>query len=85
MDKYKVLISGKNPDYFLRKIISNKINIYDICKSYNELIIEPKPDSLLRLTMHIKKVNKKVEVKEQKLPTFERTGFVAVEWGGIQY
>lgn len=54
-------------------------------QSYNELIIEPKPDSLLRLTMHIKKINKKVEVKEQKLPTFERKGFVAVEWGGIQY
>ena len=32
MDKYKVLISGKNPDYFLKKVISNKINIYDISK-----------------------------------------------------
>ena len=49
----------------------------------NELIIEPKPDSLLRLTMHVKKVNRKTEIKEQTLNTFERIGFTAVEWGGI--
>ena len=48
----------------------------------NKLIIEPKPDSLLRVLIHIKKVNKKVNMKEQVLPTFERVGFVAVEWGG---
>ena len=76
--------------YWLPILEKNEKNLIyfeltDEKQSYNELIIEPKPDSLLRLTMHIKKVNKKVEVKEQKLPTFERTGFVAVEWGGIQY
>ena len=49
----------------------------------NELIIEPKPDSLLRLTMHVKKVNRKTEIKEQTLNTFKRIGFTAVEWGGI--
>lgn len=51
----------------------------------NKLIIEPTPDSLLRLTMHVKRVNKKVTIKEQELNTFERKGFVAVEWGGINY
>ena len=48
----------------------------------NKLIIEPKPDSLLRVAIHVKKVNKRVDIKEQVLPTFERVGFVAVEWGG---
>lgn len=48
----------------------------------NKLLIEPKPDSLLRVRIHIKKVNSKVDIKEQKLPSFERKGFVAVEWGG---
>ena len=57
----------------------------DSKQAYNKLIIEPEPDSLLRLTMHVKKVNKKVSIKEQELPTFERKGFVAVEWGGIVY
>lgn len=51
----------------------------------NELIIKPAPDSLLRVTMHVKKVNDKMEIKEQKLETFNRTGFVAVEWGGVIY
>ena len=48
----------------------------------NKLIIEPKPDSLLRVAIHVKKINKRVDIKEQALPTFERVGFVAVEWGG---
>lgn len=48
----------------------------------NRLIIEPKPDSLLRINIHIKKVNKKINIKEQKLTSFDRKGFVAVEWGG---
>ncbi len=51
----------------------------------NKLIIEPTPDSLLRVTMHVKKVNKKTNINEQKLETFERIGFTAVEWGGINY
>lgn len=51
----------------------------------NKLIIEPKPDSLLRVAIHIKKVNKMVDIKEQILPTFERKGFTVVEWGGTVY
>ena len=51
----------------------------------NKLIINPKPDSLLRINIHIKKVNKKVSIKEQVLPRFERKGFTAIEWGGIKY
>ena len=51
----------------------------------NKLIIEPKPDSLLRISIHIKKVNERVNIKKQKLNTFERNGFVAVEWGGMTY
>lgn len=54
-------------------------------QAYNELIIDPEPDSLLRITMHVKKVDKKINVKEQHLTTFERNGFTVVEWGGINY
>ncbi|MBR6072767.1 MAG: hypothetical protein IKP76_00400 [Bacilli bacterium] len=50
---------------------------------YSPINIEPKPDSLLRIAMHVKKVNKKVNIKEQKLTSFNRTGFTAVEWGGV--
>lgn len=51
----------------------------------NELIINPKPDSLLRIAINIKKVDKKVNIKNQQLPHFTREGFTAVEWGGTIY
>ena len=52
--------------------------------TYNKIIINPNPDSLLRVAIHVKKVSKKVDIKEQKLQTFKRTGFTAVEWGGVE-
>ena len=51
----------------------------------NKLIITPTADSMLRVSIHIKKVNDKVNIKEQKLETFNRVGFTAVEWGGMVY
>ena len=33
----------------------------------------------------MKKANHKYDIKEQELPSFKRTGFVAVEWGGTTY
>lgn len=53
--------------------------------AFNEIEISPKPDSLLRMAIHVKKINGKQTIKEQKLETFKRNGFVAVEWGGIAY
>ena len=52
-------------------------------ESYNKLNIKPKPDSMLRLAIHVKKVSGKTYIKEQKLTKFKRKGFVAVEWGGV--
>ncbi len=54
-------------------------------ESYNKLNISPKPDSMLRLVIHIKKVDSKVEIPKQNLTKFQRKGFVAVEWGGTVY
>lgn len=53
--------------------------------SYSKINITPKPDSMLRLVIHIKKVKKKTDIKEQNLTSFDRTGFTAVEWGGTTY
>lgn len=39
INKYKLKISGKNTRYFLDELIKRKINIYEINKSKNELII----------------------------------------------
>lgn len=57
-------------------------NLTEEREKENKLIIEPTPDSLLRVEILIKKVKNKVNIKEQKLTTFERRGFTAVEWGG---
>jgi len=54
-------------------------------ESFNKIIISPKPDSLLRVAIHVKKVNDEVNLKMQKLTSFTRNGFAAVEWGGILY
>ncbi len=50
---------------------------------FNKLIIDPMPDSLLRIAIHIKKVDKQIKIKEQVLPKFSRKGFAAIEWGGV--
>ena len=51
----------------------------------NKLLVSPTPDSMLRVNIHIKKVNTKVDIKEEKLTSFERRGFTVVEWGGMTY
>ena len=44
MNRYKLCIKGKNPDYFLKKIIDKNINIYDVSKNSRELFIEVDSD-----------------------------------------
>lgn len=43
-----------------------------------------KPDSLIRVLMTYKGLENPIDVKEQQLKTPQRTGFVAVEWGGTE-
>ena len=76
--------------YWLQILEQNKKSLVyfettESLQKENELIINHKPDSLLRIRMHVKKINHKIEIKEQELPHFERKGFAAVEWGGIIY
>ena len=59
-----------------------KYTLTEELQNKNALIIEPKPDSLLRVNINIKKVDKEINIKKQELPTFNRTGFTAIEWGG---
>ena len=52
-------------------------------EAYNRLQISPMPDSLLRITIHIKAADGPAAIREQRLPGWEREGFAAVEWGGV--
>lgn len=74
--------------YWLPILEKNEKNLvyFELTQSrdnYNKLHINPKPDSLLRMAIHVKKVDKEYKIKPQQIPKFERTGFVAVEWGGV--
>ena len=53
MNRYKLCIKGKNPDYFLKKIIEKKINIYEVNKNSKELFIVVDSDGYDKIC-HIK-------------------------------
>ena len=48
------------------------------------LYVDPNPDTIIRVLMVFKPLNKEIKVKEQKLTTPERRGFTLVEWGGTE-
>jgi hypothetical protein len=90
----KLLVLGLNEReanefiiYWLPKMENNKYNYIrfrtdEEINNYMRLDISPKPDSLIRVVMDFKPLDKYKTVKEQELITPARTGFVAVEWGG---
>jgi hypothetical protein len=47
------------------------------------LTVTPAPDTVLRLLFHFTPVNTKTNIDPPLIHTFDREGFVVVEWGGI--
>ncbi|MBE5959606.1 MAG: hypothetical protein E7254_12190 [Lachnospiraceae bacterium] len=75
--------------YWLPILKANKYNYIrfatsDEIENNMPLTINPTPDSVIRVIMTFKGLEKPIEVTEQKLITPKRTGFVAVEWGGTK-
>ena len=75
--------------YWLPKLQNNKYNYikFATIDEINEMMpleISEKPDSLIRVLMEYKPLDKYIDVKEQELSTPARTGFVVVEWGGAE-
>ena len=74
--------------YWLPKMESNSYNLISfVGKEYTDnakLNITPKPDSMLRVAMAYKPLEKPVEIEPQLFEKFERNGFTVVEWGGAQ-
>ena len=48
------------------------------------LDINPNPDTIIRVLMTFKGLDGPIKVKEQKLVTPERKGFIVVERGGTE-
>jgi hypothetical protein len=75
--------------YWAPQMIRNEYNLIHFATDSEyadrvKLNITPTPDSVLRVFMVYKSLDKYVEVEPQILPTFERNGFTVIEWGGSE-
>ena len=74
--------------YWLPRMEENDYNLITFQgEKYTEhakLKISPEPDSILRVFMAYKPLDKPVDIPEQELEPFEREGFTVVEWGGAE-
>ena len=75
--------------YWLPKMQDNTYNYIRFAtieeiNEYMPLEFSEKPDSLIRVYMQFKSLDKYEDIEMQELKSPERTGFVAVEWGGTE-
>lgn len=75
--------------YWLPKLQENEYNYirFATMEEINAnmpLYFSVEPDTLIRVLMTYKGLDKPIDVQEQKLETPEKAGFVAVEWGGTE-
>ena len=74
--------------YWLPQMEGNPYNLIAFQQeAYTEsakLTVTPTPDSILRVFMTWKPLEKSVDIPAQTLPAFERSGFTLVEWGGTE-
>lgn len=72
--------------YWLPQMQNNPYNLITFQgETYTEnakLEINPEPDSILRVFMTFKKLDKTIFIEEQRLEPFKREGFTVIEWGG---
>lgn len=72
--------------YWLPRMQANPYNLISFQgKAYTDkaqLMVRPEPDSILRVFMAYKPLDKAITIDEQKLERFTRKGFTLVEWGG---
>jgi len=74
--------------YWYPKMKDNKYNLIHFAgKTYTDtasLTIIPTPDSMLRVFMLYKSLDKSIEIQPQQFQKFNREGFTVVEWGGTE-
>ena len=72
--------------FWLPVLLRNKLSLctFQTQKFFDnyELNITPKPNSMIRVFLTIKKLERPINIREQKLESAERKGFTVVEWGG---
>lgn len=91
----KLSYLGLTPDeanefiiYWLPQMEQNPYNFITFQKEaytdHARLTITPEPDSVLRVFMAYKPLEQPINMPEQTLEPFTRTGFTVVEWGGAE-
>ena len=75
--------------YWLPKLEQNKYNYihFSSIETINKIMplkVTPKPDTVIRILMEYKALDKPIKVKKQQLKTPQRKGFTLVEWGGTE-
>ena len=74
--------------YWLPRMEGNAYNLISFqTDAYTDsaaLAIDPEPDTLIRVIMAWKGLEKTIDVPEQPLNAVERNGFTVVEWGGAE-
>lgn len=75
---YWLPILEQNEYNYIRFLTEDEIN------DAEELDISPKPDTVIRIMMSYKGLDRPIEVKEQRLDPAARAGFTVVEWGGTE-
>jgi len=74
--------------YWLPQMECNEYNLISFqTDAYTEnamLSVEPTPDTVIRVFMAWKALDKPVEIEAQELTAPERNGFTVVEWGGAE-
>lgn len=74
--------------YWLPMLEKNQYNLITFAeKEYTDIVrlkIKPEPDSLLRVFMVFKPLDRAMEIPSQQIKPFKRQGFTVVEWGGTE-
>jgi hypothetical protein len=74
--------------YWLPRMEKNRYNLISFpieeYRRHAGLDISPKPDTVIRVFMIFKRVDRPVEIKPQTLIPVVRQGFTVVEWGGTE-
>jgi hypothetical protein len=74
--------------FWLPLLLKNKLSLctFQTEKFFDniKMNITPKPDTLIRIFLSIKKINAPINIKEQKLERIQRKGFTVIEWGGSE-
>lgn len=75
--------------YWLPRLENNEYNYIKFATSEEikenmPIIVNPTPDSTIRVLMLFKGIDTTINVNEQQLEKVERNGFSFVEWGGVE-